>query len=65
MSHCLNKMLETTTEKSYDFWYYQSLLEVPYTNLLDHGWRYARANYHKITETMVEEALELAGIYKA
>lgn len=34
MSHCLKKMFNATTQKSYDFWYYSSLLEEPYTDLL-------------------------------
>lgn len=34
MSHCLKKMFNATTKKGYDFWYYQSLLEKPYTDLI-------------------------------
>ncbi len=36
MSHCLKKMFEATAGKKYDFWYYQSLLEEPYTTLQEY-----------------------------
>ena len=29
-------MFDATTTKNYDFWYYQSLLEEPYTNLQEY-----------------------------
>ena len=64
MSHCLKKMYEAKTPKSYDFWYYQSLLEQPYTSLLDyHGENILSEDIDFYTALNDEEMTDKSGRY--
>lgn len=57
-------MFNANTAKSYDFWYYQSLLEEPYTDVVKYFSTliYERDKYNVIT--LAEEELEPEGARK-
>ena len=54
MPYCLKKMFESTTSNSYNFWYYQSLLEVPYVTLNKYLEGYTLAEYSNFIRTVIK-----------
>ena len=66
MSHCLKKMFDATTDKNYDFWYYQSLLEKPYTTLQEYCDKQAwLRELESSAMLMVEEGVENKEFYRS
>ena len=59
MPDCLKKMLNAITTKSYDFWYYQSLLEYPYVDLLKYSNMIANEMKEEIILSLIKSILEL------